>query len=82
MLEDSRDAASGEIRHYQSIKKPFKSSLGEDRVLVIAHDITELVRTKQRVEASERRLQEVLEATREGIWDWEIKSGRVTHNTQ
>lgn len=82
VLEDSRDAASGEIRHYQSIKKPFKSSLGEDRVLVIAHDITELVRTKQRVEASERRLQEVLEATREGIWDWEIKSGRVTHNTQ
>ncbi len=30
---------------------------------------------------SEERLQLVMEATGEGVWDWDIASARVTHNT-
>ena len=80
VLEDSRDAVSGEIRHYRSIKKPFKDAGGRDRILVLAHDITDMIEARRLVEESEKRLQEVLKATREGIWDWDIASGRVIHN--
>ncbi|MCB1889441.1 MAG: PAS domain S-box protein [Rhodocyclaceae bacterium] len=82
VLEDSRDANSGEIRHYRSIKRPFKDGRGKDRVLVIAHDITDIRRVGERIAESERRLQAVLEATREGVWDWHVPSGRVVHNDQ
>jgi len=82
ILEDSRDANTGEIRHYRSIKKPFKDGRGKNRVLVIAHDITDIRQVGERIAESERRLQGVLEATREGVWDWQVPSGRVVHNDQ
>ena len=80
VFEDSRDTISGEIRHYRSIKKPFKDAGGHDRILVLAHDITDIIEARRQVEESERRLQEVLEATREGTSDWDIPSGRMIHN--
>ena len=82
VYEDSRDTLSGEIRHYRSIKKPLKDVEGKHQILVIAQDITEILRTQELVAESERRLQEVLEATREGIWDWHLPTGRVIHNRQ
>ncbi|MDR3368453.1 PAS domain S-box protein [Rhodoferax sp.] len=82
VFEDSRNAATGEIRHYKSIKKPFKDANGNNQILVIAHDITDVVRAQQQVAISEQRLQEVMAATREGIWDWHVTSGRVEHNAQ
>jgi len=82
VLEDSRNAVTGEIRHFKSIKRPFKDAEGNNQILVIAHDITDLVRAQQQVAQSEQRLQEVLAATREGIWDWHVASGRMVHNQQ
>lgn len=82
VFEDSRDAVSGEIRHYRSIKKPIRDSVGRAQLLVIAQDITDMVHSQQLVAESERRLQEVLRLTREGIWDWHVPSGRVHHNAQ
>ena len=58
VFEDSRDALTGEIRHYKSIKRPFKTTAGENRILVIAHDITDVIRAQKKVEASEARLRE------------------------
>jgi PAS domain S-box-containing protein len=82
VFEDSRNALTGEIRHFKSIKRPFKDSDGNNQILVIAHDITDVIRAQQQVAQSEQRLQEVLAATREGIWDWHVASGRVVHNQQ
>ena len=82
VYEDSRNASTGEVRHYRSIKKPLKSRAGEDQILVIAQDITDVVRAQEQVADSEHRLQEVLEITREGVWDWHIPSGKVMHNSQ
>jgi PAS domain S-box-containing protein len=82
VFEDSRNAVTGEIRHFKSIKKPFKDADGNNQILVIAHDITDVVRAQQQVAVSEQRLQEVMAATREGIWDWHVTSGRVEHNAQ
>jgi PAS domain S-box-containing protein len=82
VMEDSRNALTGETRHFKSIKHPFKDAQGHPQILVIAHDITDLVRAQQQVAQSEQRLQEVLAATRDGIWDWHVASGRVVHNQQ
>jgi PAS domain S-box-containing protein len=80
VFEDSLDAASGEVRHFKSIKKPFKDAQGNNQILVLAHDITDVIRAQEKVAESERRLQEVLDVTREGIWDWHVPSSKVTHN--
>lgn len=82
VLEDSRDAVSGEIRHYRSIKKPLKDAHGNNQILVIAQDITDIVHAQEMLVKSERRLRDVLEVTREGIWDWHVPSGKVIHNAQ
>ena len=82
VFEDSRDAVTGETHHYKSIKKPFKNREGQNQILVIAHDITDVIRSQQKVAESERRLQDVLRVAQEGVWDWHVPSGRVLHNAQ
>lgn len=82
VLEESTNATTGEISYYQSIKKPLTTPDGRKQILVIANDVTELKRTQQRLEESERRLRYVLDATLEGVWDWNISTGIVTHNQQ
>ncbi len=82
VFEDSLDAVTNEWRHYKSIKRPFKDPHGNNQILVIAHDITDVVKAQQKVAASERRLRDVMAATQEGIWDWHVATGRVSHNDQ
>lgn len=82
VYEDSQDRATGEIHHYRSIKKPFKSAQGQDQILVVAQDITDVVNAQAKIAVSEKRLQEVLAITNEGVWDWHIPSGKVIHNPQ
>ena len=61
VFEDSLDAATGEIRHFKSIKKPFRDANGDDQLLVIAHDITDIVETRKQLEESERKLLTILD---------------------
>ena len=79
--EESFDALSGQKRYFKSIKKPFKDEQGNNQILVIAHDMTADVEAQKQVAASELRLRYALEATQEGIWDWDILSGIVEHNS-
>lgn len=78
--ETSTDAITGEVRYFQSIKKPLKGPDGSDRILVIAHDVTELRRAYQLIEENEKRYAYAMEAAGEGIWDWDIRNNRVSHN--
>ena len=80
VMEESTDAATGETVYYQSIKIPLTTPDGKKQILVIANDVSELKRTQQKLEESERRLSYVLDATGEGIWDWSLVTGIVTHN--
>ena len=82
VFEDSRDRITGEIRHYRSIKKPLRGADGRSQVLVMAQDITDVVRAQQKMVESEQRLQQVIEIVREGVWDWHLPTGRVQHNQQ
>jgi PAS domain S-box-containing protein len=82
VMEESTNAATGEVTYYQSIKKPLITPEGQKQILVIANDVSELKRTQSRLEESERRLRYVLDATGEGVWDWNIPTGEVTHNSR
>ena len=82
VMEESTNATTGEVTYYQSIKKPLITREGKKQILVIANDVTELKRTQTRLEESERRLRYVLDATGEGVWDWDVASGQVTHNSR
>ena len=80
VLEQTTDDQTGEVRSFRSIKKPFHGPDGLPRILVIAHDVTDLQRAQARVAESEQRLQYVLAATGEGVWDWDVRSGALQHN--
>ncbi|TCK07271.1 sensor domain-containing diguanylate cyclase [Marinobacterium mangrovicola] len=82
VYEHSTDSITGEERYYQSIKKPLKGPDGSDRILVIAHDITELTQAHQEIEEKEKRYSYAMDAADVGIWDWDIPNNRVTHNAK
>ncbi|MEW8436736.1 MAG: EAL domain-containing protein, partial [Candidatus Thiodiazotropha taylori] len=63
VYEDSRDAVTGEIRNYRSIKKPLKDQDGENQILVIAQDISEVVRARNQLAESEARFRRLFEST-------------------
>lgn len=80
VMEESTDTVTGETLYYQSIKVPLTTPEGKKQILVIANDVSELKRVQLKLEESERRLRYVLDATGEGVWDWDIRTGIVTHN--
>ncbi|MDZ5461706.1 putative bifunctional diguanylate cyclase/phosphodiesterase [Azohydromonas lata] len=80
VIEESIDARTGRKRWFKSIKKPFVGDDGLPRILVIAHDITDVRRAQEQVQQSERRLSHVLGATGEGVWDWDLRSNALQHN--
>ena len=82
VFEESTDERSGETRYFKSIKKPFLSETGLPRILVIAHDITDIRRAQQQVQESEKRLSYVLKVTDEGVWDWQIGNNSLQHNAR
>jgi PAS domain S-box-containing protein len=82
VMEESTDAHTGETRYFQSIKKPIIAEDGSRQILVIANDVTDLKNAQIKLEESEKRLRYALEATQEGVWDWDIQSGVVSHNQQ
>jgi diguanylate cyclase (GGDEF)-like protein/PAS domain S-box-containing protein len=61
VFEDSRDAVTGEIRHFRSIKKPFKDTEGKNQILVIAQDITDVIHANEKVAESENILRTILD---------------------
>ncbi len=80
VFEESTDHRSGQTRWFKSIKKPFVGDNGLPRILVIAHDITDVRNAQQKVQDSERRLRYVLNATGEGMWDWDLRTNALQHN--
>ena len=82
VYEDSRNADTGDIRNFRSIKKPFQDINGNNQIIIIAQDISDIVQANEKVAHNEKRLREVFEATQEGIWDWSLNDNSVLHNDQ
>ncbi len=82
VTEESTDVETGKVHHYHSIKKPLIGPNGERRILVIAHDVTELHQANRLIADRERSYDYAMSAAREGIWDWDLRTNIVTHNAK
>lgn len=82
VYEESTDVNSGEIRHYHSVKVPFRNAQDELNITIVAKDITEVTALKNAAEKNAKRLESVLGVSGEGMWDWNTKTNDVFHNRQ
>ena len=58
------------------ITKPINIDLVRQRI----RNLLQLTSLARELKASEERLRLVMDATGEGIWDWQIQSGHIVHN--
>ena len=75
--------ASGKTRWLQTMKRPL---IGRDgiayAVLGVSTDITSWKHAQEALKVSEERLRLALEASREGVWDWDISTGTVLFSSR
>ncbi|MFC3531559.1 EAL domain-containing protein [Vogesella facilis] len=64
------------------IKTPLHNGSALVGVLGIGRDITRLHQVTERLAQQERTLRYVMQATGEGVWDWDTRSGMLLHNSR
>ena len=82
VYEASTDANTGEIRHFRSKKVPFRDADNQLKILVAAKDITEIYELKEEANRNKKRLEQVLDVSQEGLWEWNRNTNTVLHNSQ
>ncbi|MBS0657205.1 MAG: PAS domain-containing protein [Verrucomicrobia bacterium] len=70
----------GRVRWLQCAAKPVRYSPGDLLFNGVMLDITERRRTEGELRASEERFRLVLQASHDGIWDWDLTSRRVYYS--
>lgn len=74
---------SGKPVWVRKVIAPVPGPDGELRSFIaLAIDVTDSQLAAEALRESEQRLQHVMEATGDGIWDWSVGSDRVKHNIQ
>jgi len=71
--------ANGETRDVEVHPGSF-SHAGQEFTYFMIHDVSERQRIELSLQASEKRYRSVMEATGEGLWDWDIENDTVSHN--
>lgn len=74
-----QDGTIGDFRVY---KFPIPDESGEILVGGVAIDVTQQHQAEEALKFSEERLQLALEASGDGLWDWDVKTGKVYLNAQ
>ena len=82
VFEERMDEATGRVRTYQSVKRPFLGPRGKRQLLAVLNDITDIRAALLRAQVSELRLENVMEVVGECVWDWNMATGEVAHNRQ
>lgn len=76
-------ALEGMPRTYSSTKAPLRDESGKVvGLLGISRDVTDLKATEAALRQSELRWQFALDGSGDGIWDWDLRSGRVFYSRQ
>ncbi len=81
--EEETITAAGIRRTFLAMKAPFRDSDGRIvGTIGISRDISERNEAEVALRESERRLNFALDATLDGIWDWNIQTGQVYFSPQ
>ncbi|MDG4867509.1 PAS domain S-box protein [Guyparkeria sp. 1SP6A2] len=71
---------SGEQRRVEVHLTPMNDHRGNGRMFVIVHDITERERAEKALKRERKRLNNVIEGTNVGTWEWNIQTGETVLN--
>jgi PAS domain S-box-containing protein len=75
---EEEHAAGGRARIFQTVLTPVRNKWGRiHRVAGISRDVTALKEALAALKASEERLHHALEGTQQGLWDWDLSTGRL-----
>ncbi len=80
VYQSTTDTVNGEVRYFQSIKVPFYDAKNQLKILIVAKDMTEITKLKEQSDKDRTRLEYVLEASEEGLWEWDIKNDEISLN--
>jgi diguanylate cyclase (GGDEF)-like protein/PAS domain S-box-containing protein len=80
VYEDATDLRTGKTHSFHSLRAPFINHKGEDNVVIIATNITEVITLKNQTEKNEKMLASVLDISSEGMWEWNTQTNDVFHN--
>ncbi|MDB4837857.1 PAS domain S-box protein, partial [Marinomonas sp.] len=80
--QSTTDVNTGKIHYLSATKIPFKNSRNKKYVFILAKDITEIKILKEETEKTRSRLEKVLEASEECIWEWNAKTNKTNFNHQ
>jgi len=71
----------GSVHHIRAMAKVVHGAQPDDCHMVGTNwDITDQVRREEELKEIEQRLNYALDATGEGVWDWDVVNGHVLHN--
>ena len=68
VMEDAKNPVTGEIHHFRAIKKPLTDEHGNRRLLVIAHDMTEIMKAQDELTRQRTFLKNVIQTIPDLIW--------------
>ena len=75
---EEEHAIAGKTRAFQTILTPVRNKWGRiHRIAGISRDVTALKEALAALRASEERLNHALEGTQQGLWDWDLGTGKV-----
>lgn len=75
---EEEHAVDGKTRAFQTVLTPVRNKWGRiHRVAGISRDVTALKEALAELRASEERLNHALEGTQQGLWDWDLSTGKV-----
>ena len=75
---EEEHVVAGKMRAFQTILTPVRNKWGRiHRIAGISRDITALKEALAALRASEERLNHALEGTQQGLWDWDLATGKV-----
>ena len=80
VYESATDTKTGVTHSFYSLKTPFINHKGEDNVVIIATNITDIITLKNQAEKNEKMLAGVLDISSEGMWEWNTQTNDVFHN--
>ncbi|MBN2799963.1 MAG: PAS domain S-box protein [Deltaproteobacteria bacterium] len=81
------DSALLGVPHDPPVRRTFRVVLtpmqegGETAYALVQHfDLTEQVRLREELEASQERLELAIQGARDGVWDWDLRTDRVVYS--